>query len=238
MAIALTASVGKGGKNQPSDVMVVRGILVTLVPGSITSILTDPKCTPDLEEAILRFQGIYKEKPDGRIDPGKGTEKRINVLLAQGVAKYHRVPVGAQSTLRKCWEASARMMLQWRNGSGRIHNPELEAFASEDVSRQEHQMDWFNRSLGMVSVSKPKGLDLLRALANGPVLINTMDRTSGHAGVVTGYDHIKGYYKVNNPAGVTEINFGDPGKDGAKGVAVDVVMWQIEKALGDYLWHW
>ncbi len=90
----------------------------------------------------------------------------------------------------------------------------------------------------MVSVSKPKGLDLLRALANGPVLINTMDRTSGHAGVVTGYDHIKGFYKVNNPAGVTEINFGDPGKDGAQGAAVDVVMWQIEKALGDFLWHW
>lgn len=238
MAIALTASVGKGGKNVPVDVTVVRGIMMSFVPGSITSVLTDPKCTPDLEEAIRSFQAIYTEKPDGRIDPGKGTEKRINVLLAQGLAKYHKVPVGAQTTLKKCWEASARMMLKWRNGSDRIHDPELQAFAAEDVSRQEHQMDWFNKRLGMVSVPKPKGLDLLKALANGPVLINTMDRTSGHAGVVTGYDHIRGYYKVNNPAGFMVVDFGDSSKDGAQGAALDVVMWQIEKALGDYLWHW
>jgi hypothetical protein len=130
------------------------------------------------------------------------------------------------------------MMLQWRNGSSRILDPELEAYAAEDVSRQEHQMDWFNTRLGMLSVRKPKGLDLLRALASGPVLINTMDRTSGHAGVVTGYDHVKGYYKVNNPAGLMVVSFGDASQDGAQGAALDVVMWQIEKALGDYLWHW
>lgn len=238
MAIALTASVGKGGKNVPVDVTVVRGIMMSFVPGSITSILTDPKCTPDLEEAIRSFQAIYTENPDGRIDPGKGTEKRINLLLAQGLAKYHRVPVGTQSTLKKCWEASARMMLQWRTGSTRILSTDLESYASEDKSRQEHEMDWFNKQLGMVSVPKPKGLDLLRALATGPVLVNTMDRKSGHAGVVTGYDHIRGYYKVNNPAGLMVVDFGDSTKDGAQGKALDVVMWQIEKALGEYLWHW
>lgn len=238
MTFAPAASVGKDGKNLLNDVVATRTVLTALVPGAITSPLLEAKCTPDLVEAIRRFQSVYMETPDSRIDPGKGTVKRINVLLAQGNARMHNVPLKSQGSVKKCWEASARMMLQWRMGSDRIYNANLDAFAREDTGRQEHQMDWFYQQLGMRSLRGPKGLDLLSVLGRGPAIVTEVDKKAGHAEVVTGYDHVAGTYRINNPAGVTTYSFDDAGQDSGAGAATNMAMKLLEKRLGKYLWHW
>jgi hypothetical protein len=234
--IAITDSVGRKGKNLSDDVKKIQTAMLWLVPGKVP--LVDGKNTPDLEAAIEAFQTLFWEKPDGRIDKDKRGIRRINILASNGMVRFHAVGLLDQVSVKKCWEASARMMFAWRNGSLNAYAAAAGPAANEDRGRSEDEMDAFNTALGMRSVRKPKGEDLLHLLASSPVLITGMDKTWGHASVATGYDHFAGTYRINNPAGVTSYDFGDAGNDAAKGTTVVVSMKTIEKELGRYLWYW
>lgn len=65
----LGASVGRGGKNAPNDVRAVQAAL---------GIAADGQCGPQTIAAIKTFQkNLGHAKPDGRVDPGGGTERAL-----------------------------------------------------------------------------------------------------------------------------------------------------------------
>ena len=79
MASKLAGSVGRKGKNAPDDVKTVQ----TLLNGFASKLKTaklkpDGAPSPKLEQLIGTFQSeICGFKPDFRIDPGKGTIKKL-----------------------------------------------------------------------------------------------------------------------------------------------------------------
>jgi hypothetical protein len=75
MAMAIVASVGAGGRNIRSDVITVQQLLEKngVSPGRI-----DGLCGKRTVDAILRFQARFLSHPDGRVDPGGQTLRRLN----------------------------------------------------------------------------------------------------------------------------------------------------------------
>jgi hypothetical protein len=235
-SVEISDSVGRRGKNRSDDVKKIQAALAIVLPGR--RIAVDGEATRDLEQAIVAFQSIYSSRLDGRVDKDGRALRRINVLIEKGLTRQHAVPLLSQVSVKKCWEASARMMWAWRKGGLVGYAQAAGKAATEDRGRSEDEMQAFNTSLGMQSKPRPKGLDLLRLLAAGPVLFTGIRKIWGHASVATGYDHARGIYKVNNPAGVTSYDFDDESKDKATGTAVDVSMKDVEKSLGRFVWHW
>jgi len=82
MGITIGASVGRGGVNAPADVVAVGGALVA-VGVENGGIFAVPLGLDWLGDAIAHFQGVQglMATPDGRIDPGGGTLRRINAIL-------------------------------------------------------------------------------------------------------------------------------------------------------------
>jgi len=81
MASRLTASVGRGGKNQPDDVKTVQD-LINAFTGKLgfSKFKPDGKTSSNLEKAIGKFQEEYcKTRADYRVDPGRAT---FNALVA------------------------------------------------------------------------------------------------------------------------------------------------------------
>ncbi len=79
MAVILTGSVGMGGKNNASDILAIQNLLnkwinpKIIANGVCNSTLDDPTV-----KAIKSFQSKFTSSPDGRVDPGGGTLKRLN----------------------------------------------------------------------------------------------------------------------------------------------------------------
>ena len=72
---SISASVGKGGANLDADVRIVQQLLIDAGQ--------DPKGVdgdygPNTRDAILAFQKTFMAKPDGLIEPGRATMKRLN----------------------------------------------------------------------------------------------------------------------------------------------------------------
>lgn len=89
MAQKITASVGKGGKNQPQDVTIIQNLLNPFASQvGFTKLKTDGKPTANLEKAIIAFQTqVCGFRADGRVDPGKNTIKKLNAGPAKAKAE-------------------------------------------------------------------------------------------------------------------------------------------------------
>jgi peptidoglycan hydrolase-like protein with peptidoglycan-binding domain len=75
----LTASVGRGGKNLEEDVQAVQAALNRRMNAKLA---VDGRCGAATINAIMEFQkAIGQSRPDGRVDPGRGT---ANKLAASG----------------------------------------------------------------------------------------------------------------------------------------------------------
>lgn len=81
-ARAITASVGRKGRNARADVKVVQellnrniGVLVPLRP-----LVVDGRVGPHTEETIMAYQrrAVGLRRPDGRVDPGGATIRKLN----------------------------------------------------------------------------------------------------------------------------------------------------------------
>lgn len=76
MAISITSSVGKDGINKRSDVKKIQAALNAVYPS--LALFVDGLCGPKTIRRIEKFQGRFMNNPDGRIDPGGRTLKRLN----------------------------------------------------------------------------------------------------------------------------------------------------------------
>ena len=69
------AAVGRGGKNLEEDVRAVQAALNRRMNAKLD---VDGRCRPDTIEAIMAFQkAIGQSRPDGRVDPGRGTARKL-----------------------------------------------------------------------------------------------------------------------------------------------------------------
>lgn len=74
-SFSISASVGRGGKNKPDDVTAVQNALNAKVKAGLK---VDGKCGPKTIGAIEGFQKtLGMTRPDGRIDPGRGTARAL-----------------------------------------------------------------------------------------------------------------------------------------------------------------
>lgn len=126
MGIQISGSVGRGGANAVPDVVAIGGALVA-VGVDQGGIFAAPLGLDWLGDAIAHFQGIQglMANPDGRIDPGGGTLRRINAILFPDEVGVSRLsaPGLATSVSSTFWtpdEASlaADFVFGWTSGSG------------------------------------------------------------------------------------------------------------------------
>ncbi len=88
MAVAIISSVGAGGKNNAADVLAIQTLLNKWVsPQLAVTGICNGTASDSTVIAIKSFQSRYSNSPDGRIDAGGGTLKRLNqeplVMLPQ-----------------------------------------------------------------------------------------------------------------------------------------------------------
>ena len=76
MAIEISASVGRDGKNHGADLRKVKKLLNHVFPEHPLDVNGD--VGRDLLRRIERFQRRFMSAPDGRIDPGGRTLRRLN----------------------------------------------------------------------------------------------------------------------------------------------------------------
>jgi hypothetical protein len=82
--LELTGSVGKGGKNRTADVELIQEALNEIAPtwgGPEAKLSVTGKCDSQTTKAIKRIQQWHFGKGDGRIDPKKGTHRKIVQIL-------------------------------------------------------------------------------------------------------------------------------------------------------------
>jgi Penicillin-insensitive murein endopeptidase/Putative peptidoglycan binding domain len=93
MAVTIGGSVGAGGKNNTADVRAIQTLLNkwTTPPIAVTGVCTGTETDPTVA-AIKAFQSRFSNSPDGRVDAGGGTLRRLNqeplVQLATGLGYY------------------------------------------------------------------------------------------------------------------------------------------------------
>jgi penicillin-insensitive murein endopeptidase len=71
---SINGSVGQGGLNKPEDVLIVQKLLNK---HRLVKLAEDKKCGPSTIQAIIAFQKGFLSTPDGRVDPGGTTWKRL-----------------------------------------------------------------------------------------------------------------------------------------------------------------
>ncbi len=74
MAISITGSVGKGGKNRAEDVQAVFSLFNKTLP---TPLKVSDQASDELIQAITQFQRAFMSRPDGRIDVGGRTWRKL-----------------------------------------------------------------------------------------------------------------------------------------------------------------
>ena len=86
MPLSISGSVGEGGVNRPGDVQSVFGLLNAITPQSLEP---GDQCTPELIQAIRKFQRAFMSKPDGRIDANGRTWKCLLAAAEKEPAAEH-----------------------------------------------------------------------------------------------------------------------------------------------------
>ncbi len=81
MPVALAGSVGQGGKNLPDDVRLVFALFNKILPSPLP---VGDQCSTELIQAILEFQKPFLSHPDGRIDVGGTTWKKLTAAAEAG----------------------------------------------------------------------------------------------------------------------------------------------------------
>src|SRR6516164_11406037 len=86
----ISSSVGQGGVNKPEDVLIVQKLLNK---HRLVKLAEDKKCGPSTIQAILAFQKSFLSNPDGRVDPGGTTWKRLtNTVGTTAVTTLVQLP--------------------------------------------------------------------------------------------------------------------------------------------------
>ncbi len=75
MPDSLAGSVGQGGKNLPDDVRLIFALFNKILPAPLPA---GDQCSTELIQAILEFQKPFLSHPDGRIDVGGTTWRKLN----------------------------------------------------------------------------------------------------------------------------------------------------------------
>lgn len=91
----VSQSVGVGGRNRPADVRIVQRLLNA---HGFPSGVVDGLFGPRTRQAILDFQGTFMRRPDGLIEPGGITIRRLNEPVATGLAVNQLVPLPAAAS--------------------------------------------------------------------------------------------------------------------------------------------
>lgn len=79
MTISIRESVGRRGKNREADTLQVQMALNAVFPAR--PLVVDGDCGQKTIATIERFQRRFMGRPDGRIDPGGRTLRRLNASL-------------------------------------------------------------------------------------------------------------------------------------------------------------
>lgn len=110
MAEKLSASVGKKGKNNPEDVMIIQKLLNLFADEvGFSKMNTDGQHSTKLEKAIGLFQtNICNFKADERVDPGKNTLKALNA----GIAKAKSNKKSEDQKIAKIKEDQRQLLLK------------------------------------------------------------------------------------------------------------------------------
>ena len=79
MSITISQSVGRGGDNRKPDARKIQTALNDVFPGTLLKV--DGDCGTLTIRRIERFQRRFLQNPDGRVDPGGKTLKRLNAAV-------------------------------------------------------------------------------------------------------------------------------------------------------------
>uniref|UniRef100_UPI0040563BC0 polysaccharide deacetylase family protein n=1 Tax=Candidatus Electronema sp. TaxID=2698783 RepID=UPI0040563BC0 len=79
MPVSLAGSVGRNGKNFPSDVRLIFALFNKILPAPLA---VGDQCSAELIKAIFDFQKSFLSRPDGRIDVGGTTWRKLNTAAA------------------------------------------------------------------------------------------------------------------------------------------------------------
>lgn len=124
----ISASVGEGGTNRSTDVRTIQEMLNKALPGwggPTPKVAPDGICGPLTRAAIRRFQQVQLSTyfmPDGRVDPGKRTLRRLNHIWTvndppTGLINLSAEPIDhvRQPTNMSCWAAAGTMLVAARD---------------------------------------------------------------------------------------------------------------------------
>lgn len=76
MAVSIVESVGRDGANKKPDIRKIQKLLNAIFPA--TPVEVNGECGPTTIRRIERFQRRFMRTPDGRVDPGGRTLRRLN----------------------------------------------------------------------------------------------------------------------------------------------------------------
>jgi hypothetical protein len=124
----ISAAVGDGGANRPADVKTIQEMLNKALPGwggPTPKLAVDGDCGPLTRAAIRRFQQVQLSTyftPDGRVDPGQRTLRRLNHIWnvddpPSGAINISAEPIDhvRQPTNMSCWAAAGTMLVAARD---------------------------------------------------------------------------------------------------------------------------
>jgi peptidoglycan hydrolase-like protein with peptidoglycan-binding domain len=89
---SITASVGAGGVNQAADVRVVQDLLNRATGSHVAA---DGECGPHTRDAIAEYQKGFLARPDGRVDPGGLTLRKLVTASHEGGGAPRSDPASA-----------------------------------------------------------------------------------------------------------------------------------------------
>jgi hypothetical protein len=128
MDCRIGASVGQGGANHAADVRTIQEMLNKALPawgGPWPKLTADGICGPLTKTAIRRFQEVQLNTyfpPDGLVEPGKRTLKRLNHIWnvndpPTGVVHVSAEPIDhlVQPTNMSCWATAGTMLVAARD---------------------------------------------------------------------------------------------------------------------------
>ncbi len=124
--LTLSGSVGKGGRNRPYDVLAIEDALNAArgaVSGSWPAVQADGACSgkesDPLVKAIVAFQAevMKVRRPDGVVDPGGATLRRLVELKARGSAGAQTQPSAKGHAFERNWLGAV-----WYETTGREAN--------------------------------------------------------------------------------------------------------------------
>jgi len=87
MGITIHSSVGRDGDNHKRDTRKIQRILNEIYPAVLLDV--DSDCGPKTIRRIERFQRRFVQKPDGRVDPGGKTLRRLNAAAPSMQGDWH-----------------------------------------------------------------------------------------------------------------------------------------------------